>query len=81
MGVYLEHGIFGVKQIQKLEIQGRDKEENTQLSGCNGEQMQSLSHHEASSWLGLRHSPKSLAWARVVGVSQVLHVLGGQMKV
>lgn len=36
----------------------------------------SLSHHEASSRLGLRHSPTCLAWARVVAVSQVLHVLG-----
>ena len=59
----MREGILGMKQIQKLEIQGRDEEEeeNAPLSGCREEQLQSVSCHEASSWLRLQHGPACFA--------------------
>lgn len=53
-----------MKKIQKLEIQGRgeEEEENDPLLGCQKEQPRSVSCHEASSWLGLRHGPAHFAW-------------------
>lgn len=70
---YFYEGVFGAKQIQKLENQGGE-EENAPLLGCQEGQLQSVSHHESTarhrSWLGLRPRALCLGNVQLRGLSE-----------
>lgn len=65
-GVICKGVVLGRSRFKKLQIQGRgwekEEEENALLLGCQEEQTQSVSCHEARSRLGLWHSPMQFVW-------------------